>query len=129
MLHFNIRVSIIKESLADDEGYGGVYLSGTTTLYANEPSRWDSYMPSVQLTKALGIETEQVHTFFLHSNQQHPIVIREDQIIQITFPPEHSEINNMFRIRGVQKEATHPRDARGIIECTCTRIKYSRTYP
>lgn len=126
MLHFNIRVAILKEELGDD-GYGGVTVTGTTVLYPSEPSRLDSYMPSVSLTKQLGIETEQIYTYFLHVNRQHPIVIRENQVIEIIFPLEHPEYGNRFRIRGISPEAAHPGDSRGIIECTCTRIKYSRT--
>ena len=123
-LHFNIRVSIERETFTDDV-YGGAVSTGTI-LYANEPSRIDYYMPRQALISVPGLETSKAVTFFFHVNQQHPLAIQENDTVIITFPPHHPEFNKRFRLRGFSREATHPSDARGILEAYCERVEKSR---
>lgn len=122
--HFNIRVSLSRETFVDDS-YGGAVATGTVYL-REENSRIDYYLPREALTRVPGLETDKAYTFFFHVNTQHPVPLRENDIVQITFPPDHPNINDRFRVRGISREASHPRDPRGVIEAYCERIETTR---
>lgn len=123
-LHFNIRTDIYRETHTDDE-YGGAVATGTI-VYPNEPGRIDYYMPRQRTELWQGMETNKMYSFFFHTNQQHPLLLQENDAIVVTFPPHHVEYLKQFRVIGVSYEATHPSDAHGILEVTCQRIEKSR---
>lgn len=124
---FNRRCRIERENFYNDAG-GGYTVTGSNTIISpDEPCRLDSYMPSIFLTKIQGQEIEKTFTLFLHTNWQHPLDVRGQDIIVITFPLHDPFYNKRFRVRGPSEEAQHPTDPRGILELTLTRIDQSRT--
>jgi len=122
----NIKVDLIRESGSDDS-YGGFSNVTGTVIHQDELSRIDSYMSNISLIKAMGLETEKVHTFFFHTHWQHVLDIREQDVVQIKWPIYHPDYLKRFRIRGVSREANHPGSPYGVVECTCIRIDRSRS--
>jgi hypothetical protein len=122
---YNIRCSIYRDLIGDDS-IGGAIVTGTLTVASDEPCRLDYYIPKISMFAPQGIETDKIYSVFFRSTRQHPIDIRENDYLQVTFPPEHPDYNVRLRVRGVQSESLHPRDPNRIIECTLTRIVESR---
>lgn len=124
-LLYNVRCSIYRDLMGYDD-VGGAIVTGTHTVASNEPCRLDYWIPKVSLIIPQGIETEKVYSVFFRSTRQHPINVRENDYLQIVFPPEHTEYLERFRVRGVQSESLHPRDLNKIVECTLVKIDESR---
>jgi hypothetical protein len=123
-LHFNLRINIERETYTTDV-YGSAVSTGTTVIF-DEPARIDFTIPRQRHDAPQGMETDRTYSLFLHYNQQHNIDVREGDLVKIVFPPHHPEFGERFRIRAMSREATHPSDARGIIECTMISIRRSR---
>jgi len=83
-------------------------------------------MPKSNVAGFQGIETEKSYSIFFRSTHQHPIDIREEDVVIITFPLVHPELGKRYRVRGVQRESLHFQDPNYIIECTLIRIEESR---
>jgi hypothetical protein len=123
---FNKRVKIERLVGVDDDN-GGFSPTGTFVVSEVQSARLDQYMPSQWQIRNYGLETEVTFTLILHYGRQNPIHIIENDIVTLIFPPHDPEYNHRFRVRGVSNEATHPSDPRGIIECTLTRIRETRS--
>lgn len=122
---YNSKCKIIRDVINDDS-YGGAVSTGTVTIAENEPCRFDFYMPKSNVTSMQGQETVKTYSIFFRSTRQHPIDIREEDIVILTFPPVHPELGKKYRVRGVQRESLHFQDPQYIIECTLIRIEESR---
>jgi hypothetical protein len=124
-LLYNVKCDIYRDLIGDDSG-GGAVVTGTLTIATSEPCRLDYFIPKASFFAPQGIETERIYSLFFRSTRQHPINVRENDYVKITFPPEHPEYNVILRVRGVQSESLHPRDPNRIFECTLVRIDESR---
>jgi len=122
---YNLRGSIFRDQIAYDDN-GGAVVTGTTTIASNEPCRLDYIIPKMNIIAPQGLETNVTYSFYIRSTRQHPINIRENDYVVITFPNFHSEYNNRLRVRGVQRETLHPQDPNSILECEVVRIRESR---
>lgn len=122
---YNSRCNIIRDRVQTDAYGGAEYITGTL-IASNEPCRFDSYMPKINTVGYQGIESEKVFSIFFRSTRQHPIPIRENDVIILTFPPVHPELGKKFRVRGVQHESLHFQDPNYIVECTLVRYEESR---
>lgn len=122
---YNVRCSIFRDAIPDDSS-GFATVTGTITISTDEPCRLDFYVPKANMLGIAGIETEVTYSIFFRSTRQHPINIRENDYVIITFPNSDNEYGNRLRVRGVQRESLHPQDPNSIVECTLTRIKESR---
>lgn len=83
-------------------------------------------MPKSSPTSFQGIETTKTYSIFFRSTRQHPINIREEDTVIITWPPVHHELGKRFRVRGIQAESLHFQDPNYIVECTLILIEESR---
>ena len=117
----NIRVDIIRMDYNTDE-VGGAVETGTV-VYKNISARQDFYTPK-WTSQPAGIETAKTYTFIIRPPS---MIIFPEDVIQIVFPSNHNDFMKRFRIRGVQYQSIHPSDHRGFIDCTCTRIEFSRS--
>lgn len=124
-LLYNVRCSIFRDLLTTDN-YGGAVVTGTLTIATNEPCRLDYIIPKINVVAPQGLETNVTYSLYIRSTRQHPINIRENDYVQITFPTFHAEYNNRLRVRGVQRETLHPQDPNSILECELIRIRESR---
>lgn len=124
-LLYNVRCSIFRDLLSVDQ-YGGAIVTGTLTIATNEPCRLDYVIPKINVVAPQGLETAVLYSLYIRSTRQHPINIRENDYVQITFPNFHPEYNNRLRVRGVQRETLHPQDPNSILECDLIRIRESR---
>lgn len=122
---YNSRCKIIRDVVIDNEYGSAAYVTGTLIAH-DEPCRFDFYMPKSNISASQGIETSKTYSVFFRSTRQHPIDIREEDIVILTFPPVHPELDKRYRVRGVQRESLHFQDPNYIIECTLIRIEESR---
>ena len=122
---YNSRCDIYRDVLEDDQ-FGGTIVVTGSAIAVNEPVRFDFYIPNQRTNIAQGIETIKTFSLYIRSTRQHPINMRENDYIIITFPPYHPEFGKRFRVRGLQRESLSVGSANSIIECTLTRIEQSR---
>lgn len=122
---YNARCKILRDVITIDPYGGAEYITGTLVAH-DEPCRFDYYMPKSNVTGFQGIETEKSFSVFFRTTHQHPIDVREQDIIILTWPPVHPDLGKKYRVRGVQKESLHFQDPSGIIECTLIRFEESR---
>ena len=123
---YNIRCQITRDVIVDDE-FGGADVVTGTIIAADEPCRLDYFMPKANAELPQGIEVSRTYSLFFRSTRQHPINVREEDIIKIIFPIHHADYNRRFRVRGIQGESLHPQDPNYIIECTLFRIDETRS--
>lgn len=124
-LIYNVRCSIYRD-LISPGNYGDAVVTGTLTIATNEPCRLDYIIPKINMIAPQGEETTKHYNLYIRSTRQHPINIREQDYVTITFPVFHVEYNNRLRIQGVQRESLHPQDPNSILECNLTSIRESR---
>ena len=120
---FNIELTVWRMStvIGDDE-VGGAMVTGTQ-LYVGMKGRMEENRPS-QIVLEQGLEVDQIWTCVVRP----PTVdIRERDEVEVTFPPEHLYLGLHFRVRGVQRASLHPRDTRGFLSLTLSRIEESRS--
>jgi hypothetical protein len=104
-----------------DDQVGGALVTGTP-FYFGLKGRMEENKPS-QFVLEQGLEVDPIWTCVVRP----PIAsIRENDQVEITFPPEHPYLGLHFRVRGVQRASLHPRDARGFLSLTLSRVGESR---
>ena len=124
-LLYNSKCKIIRDVVRTDDYGGAEYVTGTL-ISSDEPCRFDFYMPKSNIGGFQGIETTKSYSIFFRSTRQHPVNIREEDVVIITWPPVHHELGKRFRVRGIQAESLHFQDPNYIVECTLIRIEESR---
>ena len=125
-LIYNSRCSIFRDVIGQDQVGGMTVITGTV-VESDTACRLDFYIPFQKLVGNQGLETEKVYSMYIRSTRQHPIDAKENDYIVVTFPPYHPEINNKFRIRGIQRESLSVGYSESLIECSLTRIVESRS--
>lgn len=120
-LNIELTVWRMLTVLGDDE-VGGAISTGTIT-YTNLRARMAEHRPS-QIVLEQGLETDTIWTCVVRPPT---IDIRERDEVEVTFPPEHQYLGDHFRVRGVQRTGLHPRDGRGFLSLTLSRIEESRS--
>lgn len=124
-LLYNVRCSVYRDIIVNDM-YGSANATGTLTIATNEPCRLDHNIPKDDELRGPGIETNVSYSLYIRSTRQHPINIREEDYVVITFPNFHPEYGHRLRVSGVSPESLHPQDPNSILEMTLTRIRESR---
>lgn len=118
----NTQFSVTRMSQASDDQIGGAVFTGTVTnqcvrghLHVREPS---------QLAIEQGLETpNQADAFVLPAT----ISIQERDLLEVTGPLNHPNINQMFRVVGVADWAKHPQDRQRFTKLRLMRYERSRT--
>jgi len=119
----NIKLTVWRMStVLGDDAVGGAISTGTP-LYTDIRARMEEQRPS-QIVLEQGLETDQIWTCVVRPPT---MTVRERDEVEITFPPEHEYLGDRFRIRGIQRTGLHPRDRRGFLSLTLSRIEESRS--
>jgi hypothetical protein len=122
---YNSICSIYRDVLEEDQFGGRVVTTGTLIAQA-EPCRLDYYQNTQKISANQGMETDRSYSLYLRSTRQHPINIRENDYVVITFPPYHPELGVRLRVRGIQRESLSHNSQASMIECSLVRVKESR---
>lgn len=118
----NLRVSIWRMTTTGaDDVVGGAIVTGTV-VHENVEGRLSQARPS-QIVLEQGLEVDTIWTCRIRPAN---LIIHERDEVEVTWPPLHPHLNDRFRIRGVRRTSMHPRDGRGFIDLTLSRIERSR---
>jgi len=118
----NLRVSIWRmTTTSSDDAVGWAMVTGTV-VHENVEGRLSQSRPS-QIVLEQGLEADTIWTCRIRPAS---LVIYERDEVEVTRPPLHPHLNDRFRIRGVRRTSMHPRDGRGFIDLTLSRIERSR---
>lgn len=119
---FNIELTVWQmTTVPGDDEVGGAIVTGTP-LYVGMKGRMEESRPS-QIVLEQGLEVDQIWTCVVRPST---VNVRERDEVEITFPPEHQYLGLRFRVRGVQRASLHPRDTRGFLSLSLSRIEESR---
>lgn len=119
----NLKISVWRMgTVGPDDAVGGAISTGTV-VYESVEGRLSQASPS-QIMLEQGLEVDTIWTCRVRPPN---LDIRERDEIEITWPPLHPHLNDRFRIRGVRRTSMHPRDGRGFIDLTLSRIERSRS--
>lgn len=120
---FNIRVSIWRMSvMVPDDVVGGARVTGTLA-YELVRARMEEIPPTAAYLEQ-GIETDQLWNIAVGPGT---LDIRETDQVEVTFPPDHSFLNERFRIRGIRRGSLRSRDSRSHMELVVTHAIESRS--
>lgn len=116
----NVRGRIWRITTPTDDDVGGAVVTGTV-IYNNVWGRLGAQRASSLLLEQ-GIEVSGVWMLLVRPAV---MMIRERDEYEVTFPTNHLEYGNRFRIVGVRATSMHPSDSRGFLELTMTRSTFA----
>lgn len=116
----NVKVKIWRMTPDADDDVGGAQITGTVA-YADLAARLTTRRPS-QLLLEQGLETDKVFDLAV---QGHGLTIYERDEVEVTWPTDHLQYSQRFRILGVQPAGR--RQLYGPMQFTLSRIVRSRS--
>ena len=116
----NIRGRFWRMMYLADDAVGGAQVSGTIA-YDGFECRLTPQKTSFLLLEQ-GLEVENLWNLEARPNTMQ--VIERDEF-EVTFPPNHPNINDRFRIIQVQQNSMHPNDSRGFLNVVLRRRDYA----
>lgn len=116
------RFSLIRMTQASDDQVGGSVLTGTVTN-TNLRGHLHVSLPDQRLLQQ-GLETTKTADAFVWPAS---ISIYERDVLEVTGPVNHPELNNRFRVEGVQRPSNHPHRKQRFVKVRMQRIDRTST--
>lgn len=117
----NLRARVWRMSELVDDVIGGAVLTGTV-LYESIYARIQP-LKSTEAQVIQGLEWDRILRCEVYPNT---LDIRENDELEVIWPPQHYYLNTRFKVWKVQRDGLHPLDRRNIMELTLVRHYFGR---